>query len=435
MAAAETHSASAGRAGAGTRPVIAGCTPPILVAVDFAVLSVAADGISRDLHLSPSTLAWAFSAYSLVFGSLLLGCGRLADRHGRRPTLLAGLAAFAAGGLVTATAGSAGLLVAGRCIQGGGAALMTPAAISVLTTATPAGAARRRALRRYGIAISAGFVIGTLLGGALTTAVGWRVAVLFTLAPAAVAAAAAIGLAERRHPVRQGSVGAAWIALPVLLTTVGVLAAGPGGVAAAVVGAPAAVMGLRRIASARPLRMAGGAGAIVTGTGATGTLLLTFQLQDARGFSALATGALFACFGLAALPGARIAGWLSANASPRVLLAAGLGTQGAGIVLAGLAAAAGGALAIGAAIAAFGTGHALGNIGATTVATESADDGGQGEAAGILSTAQYLGGALGPALASRTLGGGGAAFEVAMSVAGSLALAVAVILAAGRKAL
>ncbi|HEX5617289.1 MAG TPA: MFS transporter, partial [Solirubrobacteraceae bacterium] len=110
--------------------MIACCAPPVLLAVDFAVLSVAVPRMSAELGMVRGDVRWLFSAYSLAFGCLLLAAGRTADALGRRRLLLVGLGVFAMGALLTALARSGTVAIVGRAVQGTGAATMTPAALS-----------------------------------------------------------------------------------------------------------------------------------------------------------------------------------------------------------------------------------------------------------------------------------------------------------------
>jgi MFS family permease len=395
--------------------LIACCAPPMLVAVDFAVLSVAVPRLRADLALSGGEVRWLFSAYSLAFGCLLLAAGRAADLYGRRRLLLVGLAVFGAAAALTAVASSATVAIAGRALQGAGAATMTPAALSLLTSTTREGDDRRRVLAAYGLAISAGFVAGTLVSGALATVATWRPAVGATV-PLALAAMAVAHRLPHDAPRRGATIGdaAAPIAIVAALVAAAALGAAYGGVAVVLTGAAAA--GLLLFAArlgGRAMGIACAAGLIVTGTGAAGTLLLTLYLQDVRGYSPLAAGLVFACFGVAAIPGARVARAVPA----RTGVTTGLAAQGAGMLAA--VAAAGSAPAVVAGVAGFGFGHVIGNASVAAVATADAAAARHGALAGMLVTAQYLGGALGPALLGR------AGFTAGLMAAGAIALATA----------
>jgi MFS family permease len=399
--------------------LIACCAPPVLLAVDFAVLSVAIPQMRADLALSDAEVRWLFSAYSLAFGCLLLAAGRAADAYGRRRLLLAGLALFGGAALVTALAGSASVAIAARAVQGAGAATMTPAALSLLTASTREGDDRGRVLAAYGLAISAGFVIGTLASGALATVASWRAAVGTTVPLAAAAIVAARRLPREERSVRESSRGAPTL-LVAGLVAVAAIGAAYGGVGIVLTAAGAggllvlaARLGRAATGRGRAMAVACAAGLVVTGTGAAGTLLLTLYLQDVRGYSPLAAGAVFACFGAAAIPGARVARTVRAGTG----VTAGLAAQGAGLLAA--VATAGSAPAAVASVAGFGFGHVIGNASVAAVATADAAAVRHGALAGMLVTAQYLGGALGPPVLGR------AGFETGMALAGAIALAAA----------
>src|SRR5215217_6015884 len=145
----------------------------LMVILDISAVNVALPDLSQDLGIAQGDLQWTITSYSLLFGSLLLLGGRAADLLGRRRTFLTGLAAFTAASLAAALAPSAGALYAARAGQGIGAALLSPAALSIITTAFT-GAARTRALAVWGAVGGAGAAIGVLLGGVLTDVIDWR---------------------------------------------------------------------------------------------------------------------------------------------------------------------------------------------------------------------------------------------------------------------
>ena len=149
------------------------CAPPALIALDFAVISVVVPQARAQLGMGDAGARWFFSAYSVSFGCLLLGAGAAADAYGRRRLLLAGLGTFVAAGVVTAAAQTVAMAIGGRALQGAGAALMTPAALSLVTSATREGDRRTRAPSEYGLTTPVGFIVGTLAAGLIATAVGW----------------------------------------------------------------------------------------------------------------------------------------------------------------------------------------------------------------------------------------------------------------------
>src|SRR5438128_3348091 len=145
-----------------------------MVVVDIAIVNVALPSIQTDLGFSERNLQWVVSAYALLFGGFLLLGGRFADLTGRRRVLLAGLVVFTGASLLSGLAWSSGALIGARAIQGLGAALITPAALSILTTTFAEGKERNAALGAWGAVGALGAVAGVLLGGVLTDALGWQ---------------------------------------------------------------------------------------------------------------------------------------------------------------------------------------------------------------------------------------------------------------------
>jgi EmrB/QacA subfamily drug resistance transporter len=144
-----------------------------MVVLDVAIVNVALPSIRTDLHFSQESLQWVITAYSLLFGGVLLLGGRLADLLGRRRLFVAGLALFTVSSLLDGLAWSEGSLIAFRGLQGLGAALLSPAALSILTTTFREGRERNVALGIWGAASGSGGAAGVLLGGALTSGLSW----------------------------------------------------------------------------------------------------------------------------------------------------------------------------------------------------------------------------------------------------------------------
>src|SRR2546425_8014898 len=144
-----------------------------MVVLDVAIVNVALPSIKTDLHFSQESLQWVITAYSIFFGGLLLLGGRLADLLGRRRLFIAGLLLFTISSLLDGLAWSEGSLIAFRSLQGLGAALLSPAALSILTTTFREGRERNLALGIWGAASGSGGAAGVLLGGALTSAFSW----------------------------------------------------------------------------------------------------------------------------------------------------------------------------------------------------------------------------------------------------------------------
>src|SRR5437870_6844333 len=144
-----------------------------MVILDIAIVNVALPAIKQDLHFSEDGLQWVITAYAIVFGGVLLLGGRMADLLGRRRVFMAGMAVFTVFSLLDGLAWSSGSLVAFRGLQGLGAALLAPAALSILTTTFREGRDRNVALGIWGAASGSGGAAGVLLGGALTSALSW----------------------------------------------------------------------------------------------------------------------------------------------------------------------------------------------------------------------------------------------------------------------
>ncbi|MFD0477158.1 MFS transporter [Nonomuraea thailandensis] len=143
------------------------CLAQFMLIVDITVVQVALPSIGADLALGREALTWVVTAYTLCFGGLMVLGGRLADVLGARRTLLAGLGLFTAASLVCGLAGSGAALVAGRALQGVGAALLSPAALAVIVS-TFHGERRARALGVWAAIGGTGAALGVLVGGLLT---------------------------------------------------------------------------------------------------------------------------------------------------------------------------------------------------------------------------------------------------------------------------
>src|SRR2546430_5891391 len=144
-----------------------------MVVLDVAIVNVALPTIKNDLHFSEGGLQWVITAYAIVFGGVLLLGGRMADLLGRRRVFMVGMAVFTIFSLLDGLAWSSTSLIAFRGLQGLGAALLAPAALSILTTTFREGRDRNVALGIWGAASGSGGAAGVLLGGALTSALSW----------------------------------------------------------------------------------------------------------------------------------------------------------------------------------------------------------------------------------------------------------------------
>ena len=160
-----------------------------MVVLDFSIVNVALPSIERELHMPPDAVQWIVTGYAISFGGLLILGGRAADLLGRRRMFVIGLIAFALASLAGGLAQDPVLLIAARVVQGAGAAIVAPAALSLITTGFPEGAERTRAIGLYGAISSVGFVSGQVLGGVLVQFTSWR-AVFLVNVPVGLAAAA-----------------------------------------------------------------------------------------------------------------------------------------------------------------------------------------------------------------------------------------------------
>jgi EmrB/QacA subfamily drug resistance transporter len=163
-------------------------TAQFVVVLDASIVNVALPSIGSDLNFSQDDLSWVVNAYTLFFGGFLLLGGRLADRLGRRRLFIAGMVLFAIASLGGGLAQSELWLIIARSVQGLGAALVSPAALSIVTTTFTEGAERNKALGVWGAVAGSGGAAGVLLGGVLTKYAGWEW-VLFVNTPIGLAAA------------------------------------------------------------------------------------------------------------------------------------------------------------------------------------------------------------------------------------------------------
>jgi EmrB/QacA subfamily drug resistance transporter len=423
-----------------------------MVILDATVVNVALPSIARSLSLAPGALQWVVTAYVLASGGLVLLGGRAADVAGRRRVFLAGLAVFTAASLTSGLAPTAGALIAARAGQGLGAALLSPAALSIITTAY-AGAQRATALGVWGTLGGAGAAVGVLAGGVLTTWFGWRSVFLVNVPVGVVAGLLGLHLVPRDQP-RRGFGGdldlpGAALAVAGLVTLAYALAGAPShgwGSARTLLPLAAALVVLagfamversarRPLVPARLWRIRSLVAGVVVMLGATGILVGTFflnslYLQQVQGASALRVGLEFLPLALVIGASAHLGSRLLPRAGSRLLIVTGLVLMGAGaLLLTGVSARSGyltgflpGLLVVGA-----GTGLVLPAT-AITAMSEVAEDR-AGTAAGLMTAAHEIGAALGVAVFSAVAvatGGGIAAgyrhgFTVATAIAGGLA--------------
>src|SRR4051812_4059129 len=165
-----------------------------MVVLDVTIVNVALPAIQAALDFSPAGLQWVVNAYTLVFGGLLLLGGRVSDLLGRRRVFMIGMAVFAGASLAAGLAPSAAWLIVARAVQGAGAALLSPAALALVTVTFPAGRERNVALGVWGALAGIGGTLGVVAGGVLVDSLGWEWIFFVNVPVAALAIAAAPAL-------------------------------------------------------------------------------------------------------------------------------------------------------------------------------------------------------------------------------------------------
>ena len=323
----------------------------LMIVLDASVVIVALPSAQKALHISVANRQWVMSAYTLAFGSLLLLGGRISDYLGRRRMFFYGLLGFAAASALGGLAQNSAMLFGARALQGGFAALMAPASLSLLTITFTEPRERARAFGVYGGIAGGGAAIGLVLGGTLTQLASWRWTLLINV-PIALLAAFAAGrfIKESRAESRAGYdiPGAISVTSGLFLLVYGFTTAGTSGwsaplTVALLAGAVAmlAVFVAIELRSPHPLlpmrvvldRNRGGAflAALLVGGAMLGTFLfLTYFFQGTLHYSALKTGFAFLPFSGGIILGAGIASRLLPRFGPRSLMVVGLlfGTVG-----------------------------------------------------------------------------------------------------------
>ncbi|WP_433327470.1 MFS transporter [Spirillospora sp. CA-294931] len=190
--------------------LVSACAAQFMVVLDVSVVNVALPSIRDALAFDHAGLQWVVSAYALTFAGLLLVGGRLADLYGHRRVFVLGLALFSGASLVGGLATAPALLIVARGVQGAGAAVLAPAALTLITTGIPEGARRTRALAAWTAVGLAGGTAGNLVGGLLTEALSWRWTLLINVPVGAGVLVAAV----RSLPADPGRHGAPRLDLP-----------------------------------------------------------------------------------------------------------------------------------------------------------------------------------------------------------------------------
>ncbi|MFF3859738.1 MFS transporter [Streptomyces sp. NPDC002209] len=388
------------------------CAAQFMVALDFSVLNVALPALGKDLGLSRSALQWAVTAFALPSGGFLLLFGRIADLYGRKKLFLIGLTLFGTASLLATLAWDPASFLAGRALQGLGAAVIVPTGMSLLTTTFPEGPLRDKAVGISGTLLSLGFTIGMVLGGVMTDTLGWRSTMALLAVTAVIVLALAPGLLpESRTPDRprldvpgavtvtggllaliyslstaaQRGFGGAdvWVTLPAGLALLVAFAVVESKTRAPLVSLP--MLKRRTIAW-------GNAGGLVTfSMMSTVVFVLTLYLQETLGLSSFQTGLVFGVQGVAsALAGSYAPKVIGRFGARRTLVGSLLGQ---GLLTAALLAvgAESGALVATVAVSAASMFHLGAIISYGLTVTSGVPDEEQGLATGLVTTTQQVG--------------------------------------------
>ncbi len=189
----------------------------LIVTTDFSIVAVALPSIGRQLRIPPASLSWVISAAALTGGGFLILAGRAADILGQRLCLLTGLSLFAIGSLGSALSPDLAPLIAARALQGLGVAILGPANFSLINTLVPEGAPRRQAMGVFGIMQGLSLVIGLLIGGALTTHLGWRAVFLLNPPIAVLAIAITLKAVPKAAPHAASDRGIDWLGAALIM--------------------------------------------------------------------------------------------------------------------------------------------------------------------------------------------------------------------------
>jgi EmrB/QacA subfamily drug resistance transporter len=444
----------------------------LMVILDISAVNVALPELAKDLHIGQADLGWTITSYSLIFGSLLLFGGRAADLLGRRRVFLTGLAVFTVSSLATALAGDATTLFGARAGQGLGAAMLSPAALSIITT-TFQGPERAKALGVWGAVGGAGAAIGVLLGGALTEWIDWRAIFFINLPVGLILAAGALKIlpADTKRPRWRGldlrgallataSLGGLVYALSqaegtgwASTETVGIGGAAIAGLALFAVLELRTTQPLLRVQRLTDRAIGGGFGMMLAASAVMfGSFLLSsMYLQNVLGSGALETGLAFLPFAAAIAAGVHVGSHVITHAGVRIPLAAGFAITAAGMLLLSNVSPQGSYAADvlpGMIVAGIGLGVIL--VAVSVAVLTGAPDDESGMLSGLNTTGHEIGGSLGVAIlatiATAAIGGAtapaaraadlangiGDAFLVAGGIAGAASIAALVILPSAR---
>ena len=391
--------------------------------VDLTIVNVSLPTIGRDLQFSATSLQWVVTAYALTFGGFMLLGGRAADLLGRRRILMVGLSFFTAASLGAALSTSEGSLIAARAIQGLGAAIMLPAALSIVMNMFAEGAERNKALGIWGGLGAGGATVGVIAGGLLTRYAGWQYIFYLNVPVGAVALAlvprivpdSRLATTSRRFDALGAITGTGGLVLLVdaisqapqygwgATRTVALLAASIALLAAFLViesrvDSPLLPLSIFRL---RTLAGANAAGLALGGSFFAFIFVGTLYTQQVLHYSALETGIAWLATSLTSVALAGLAQLLVTRVGAKIVMVAGMTLIGAGVLWATQVPVHGhfdGNLLGPFMVAGAGTAFAFIPISIAALAGVSEHQ--AGLASGLLNTSQQLGGALGIAIAS-----------------------------------
>ncbi|WP_370093231.1 MFS transporter [Streptacidiphilus sp. MAP12-20] len=389
------------------------CAAQFAVALDFSILNIALPTLGQSLHLSQANLQWGMTAFALPSGGFLLLFGRIADSVGRRRVFLIGLTLFTAASVLATVAWSPASFLAGRALQGLGAAAIVPSGMALLTTTFKEGPQRDRALGVMGSLMAIGFTCGMVLGGLLTQLLTWRSTMgLNVLMGAAVLVAAPLLLTESRNAVRPRidvpgavTVTGGLLSLIYALSTAAQRGFGDTSVIATVVAAAVLLTAFVAIEARtaeplvslrilrRPTVAFGNLGGMATIATMTAAVFLgTLYLQQVNGLSPVLTGLVFGALGLTCAVTGTFAPRLVARFGSAKVLSGGLLLQAAlTFGLLGIGAGAAGTWLFLVVISLAGVGHMAAIVAYNVTATSGLPDDEQGLATGLATTTQQVG--------------------------------------------
>jgi EmrB/QacA subfamily drug resistance transporter len=399
------------------------CVAQFVVVLDASIVNVALPTIGEALDFTESNLPWVVNAYVLTFGGFLMLGGRLADLLGRRRVFMFGLVLFALASLAGGLASDSGQLIAARAVQGLGAAILSPAALSIVATTFRDGAERNKALGVWGAVAGSGGAAGVLLGGVLTEWLGWEW-VLWVNVPIGIAAAAIAPTLiaesrneeETRHFDVAGAVAITGGLSALVYALVDANSAGWGSTQTIGLLALAAVLLIAFVAVERRSRAPLVPFSIfrvrtVTGANVVGILVgaslfsmfyfISLYMQQVLGYSPIKAGLSYLPLAVSIILSAGLASQLVTRVGFKPILAAGMGLIAIGLVWFSQISVHGSFLAdiLGPSLfAAVGLGFAF--VPVTIAAVSGIEDREQGLASGLINTSQQVGGALGLAILS-----------------------------------